>query len=83
MWKMEFLFLLAYRMPSRHRLGTCTGKSSLCRSILATCTENKMASEEENLTVSFWPRNIFVEHFCKMARALLHQHIRHFRIMLI
>lgn len=53
-------------------VGTCTGKSSSCRSISTTCTENRMAFEQKISLSPFGPETSSVEHFCKTAVALSH-----------
>lgn len=67
MQKTEFLFLFMDM-----GVGTCTHKSNLCRSLLATCTENKVAFEEKISLSLFGPETSYVEHFSEMAGALLY-----------
>lgn len=72
-------------MPCRHRCGDLHRKSSSCRSISTTCRENRMAFEQKNLTVSFWPWNILCWTFLQDGSgpfAPHNQHIRHLGIML-
>lgn len=68
MQKTEFLFVFADM-----GVGSCTRKSNLCRSVLATCTENNKVAFEEKISLSlFGPETSYAEHLFEMAGALLY-----------
>lgn len=53
--------------PADTGVGACICKPTWHRSILATCTENRLRFEETGSLPPFGPETSHAEHFCKMA----------------